>query len=147
MIGTPAYMAPEQGTGDPATDHRADIYSFGCLAYEVFTGEPPFAGSTTLELIEAHTTAAPAPIVEGRADVPAAIARLIARCLEKDPANRPQSAGELLEVLGAVAAVTSPTASGRHRSRIVRLRAGIRGGGGRIGGLVRRVREERARGP
>jgi serine/threonine-protein kinase len=114
VIGTPAYMAPEQGDGDPATDHRADIYSFGCLAYEVFTGEPPFAGSTTLELIRAHTTSAPAPIVEGRVDVPAPIAGLIARCLQKDPAARPQSASELLEVLSAVPLLDRGATSG-HR--------------------------------
>jgi serine/threonine-protein kinase len=113
VIGTPAYMAPEQGGGDPATDHRADIYSFGCLAYEVFTGEPPFSGSTTRELIEAHGTAA--PIVEGRSDVPAPIARLIARCLEKDPAARPQSAAALLEVLGVVPTVDQAAVSGRRK--------------------------------
>ena len=101
-IGTPAYMAPEQALGDPATDHRADLYSFGCLAYEVFAGTPPFAGSTSFELIGAQMAVVPTPISERRADVPAPIAELIARCLEKDPASRPQSAGELLEVLGAV---------------------------------------------
>lgn len=118
VIGTPAYMAPEQGIGDPATDHRADLYSFGCLAYEVFTGEPPFAGSTTLERIKAQQTASPAPVVEGRADVPAAIAGLIARCLEKDPAARPQSAGELLAVLGAIP-TPDRTAGGRRTTTYV----------------------------
>jgi TolB-like protein/tetratricopeptide (TPR) repeat protein len=115
VIGTPAYMAPEQGRGDPTTDHRADLYSFGCLAYEVFTGEPPFAGSTTLELIKAHETVAPPPIVEGRSDVPAPIARLIARCLEKDPAARPQSAGELLEVLAAIPTPDRAVVTGRRK--------------------------------
>jgi serine/threonine-protein kinase len=91
VIGTPAYMAPEQAAGDPATDHRADIYSFGCLAYEVFTGEPPFAGSTPLEMIAARRTGADAD--HGRSGrVPAAIARLIEHCLKQDPAARPRSA-------------------------------------------------------
>ena len=53
-IGTPAYMAPEQAVGDPSTDHRADIYSFGCLAYELFTGKPPFHDLSTHQLIAAH---------------------------------------------------------------------------------------------
>lgn len=115
VIGTPAYMAPEQGRGDPSTDHRADFYSFGCLAYEVFTGQVPFAGSTTLELIEARNAVAAAPILEGRDDVPPTIARLIARCLEKDPAARPQHASELLAVLGA-APTMEPVANRRSMS-------------------------------
>ena len=52
-IGTPAYMAPEQAAGDPGTDHRADIYAFGCLAFEVFTGNPPFHGLSKHQTIAA----------------------------------------------------------------------------------------------
>jgi serine/threonine-protein kinase len=116
VIGTPAYMAPEQARGDAATDHRADVYSFGCLAYEVFTGESPFAGSTTLELIEARSDAAPVPRVEGRSEIPATLAKVISRCLEKDPAARPQSAAQLLEALDAarsVDGVATPAPRGR----------------------------------
>jgi serine/threonine-protein kinase len=95
-IGTPAYMAPEQAVGDPSTDHRADIYSFGCLAYEVFSGNPPFDRPTTHELIAAHVGTAPVPIGDLSADVPASIAELIMDCLRKLPADRPQSAQQLL---------------------------------------------------
>lgn len=120
VIGTPAYMAPEQGKGDPTTDHRADVYSFGCLAYEMFTGATPFAGSTTLELIEARNSVAAAPSVDGCPDMPPTIARLIARCLEKDPAARPQSASELLEILGAVP-IPEPARSRLRRSLLASL--------------------------
>ena len=92
-------MAPEQATGDPATDHRADIYSFGCLAYEVLTGKPPFWSEATHRVIAAHFQELPRPVRERRADVPDAIGILIARCLEKDPARRPQSATEVLAAL------------------------------------------------
>ena len=105
VIGTPAYMAPEQATGDPATDHRADIYSFGCLAYEVFVGKPPFVGVSTHQVIAAHFGTAAKPVTEVRGDVPSSVAALIERCLEKDPAARPQSANELLDALGSVATV------------------------------------------
>ena len=53
-IGTPAYMAPEQAAGDPSTDHRADIYAFGCMAYELLAGHPPFHGLTPHKLMAAH---------------------------------------------------------------------------------------------
>jgi len=98
-IGTPAYMAPEQAVGDPTTDHRADIYSFGCLAYELYSGRPPFVGTTSHEIIAAHVGATPAPIHGDSSVVPRSIAALIMRCLNKLPADRPQSARELLEVL------------------------------------------------
>ena len=98
-LGTPSYMAPEQATGDPATNHRADLYAFGCLAYEIFTGAPPFHGATVYKIIDAHLKETPRLVTEKRADVPAPVAALIARCLEKDPEHRPQTATEVLAVL------------------------------------------------
>ena len=98
-IGTPAYMAPEQALGDPDTDHRADIYSFGCLAYELFAGKPPFHDLPTHQIIAAHIGTVPVPLSDVSTAVPGSVARLVARCLEKDPAARPQSAQELLAAL------------------------------------------------
>ena len=98
-LGTPAYMAPEQAMGDPATDHRADLYALGVVAYELLAGERPFTASTLHELVRAHVTQAPPPITSRRPDVPAALAELVMRCLEKDPAQRPQSADEVLQSL------------------------------------------------
>jgi serine/threonine protein kinase/Tfp pilus assembly protein PilF len=100
-IGTPAYMAPEQATGDPSADHRADIYAFGCLAYAVFTGRPPFDLDAPHRIIAAHFNAAPSRLTTRRSDVPPAVAAVIARCLEKDPERRPQRAVDLLESFDA----------------------------------------------
>ena len=102
-IGTPAYMAPEQAAGDPSVDHRADIYAFGCLAYELVAGHPPFQSRVAHELIAAHMTQRPAPVASLRPEVPTVLSTLIARCLEKQPGERPQSARELLDGLDAVA--------------------------------------------
>ena len=71
-LGTPAYMAPEQAAADPNTDHRADIYAFGVLAYEMLNGEPPFTGKTAQAVLAAHLTEAPAPVTRRRPSVPAA---------------------------------------------------------------------------
>ena len=122
-IGTPPYMAPEQAAGDPTIDHRADIYAFGCLAYEVFTGKPPFQGDASHLIIAAHLHETPRPVTEGRGDVPPAIAALIAQCLEKNPRRRPQSAAELLATLDA--ASTTPTVPVRHRSRVTVVRGAV----------------------
>ena len=102
-VGTPAYVAPEQATGDPSTDHRADIYSFGCLAYAVLTGHPPFHGQSSHQLIAAHLTAVPPPVSALRPEIPAAVASLVARCLEKAPDARPQSARAVLGALDGLA--------------------------------------------
>src|SRR6185503_7424730 len=99
VIGTPAYIAPEQATGDASVDHRADIYSFGCLGYELFAGHPPFQEQSTHLLIAAHIATPPRPIVELRPDVPASVAELLARCLAKAPIDRPQSARDLVALL------------------------------------------------
>ncbi|HEX5075394.1 MAG TPA: protein kinase [Gemmatimonadaceae bacterium] len=118
-IGTPAYMAPEQAAGDPSTDHRADIYSFGCLAYELFAGHPPFHDLAMAEVVAAHIGTAPVPLSNLSDAVPESVSRLVAQCLEKKPAARPQSAQELLTELDA-AQTTGPNAAIRRRRRLPR---------------------------
>jgi serine/threonine-protein kinase len=103
-IGTPAYMAPEQVAGDPAIDHRADIYAFGCVAYELLTGRPPFEGMTLQRLLGAHIAEPPQPVGLLRKETPPILAALVMRCLAKQPADRPATADELTEALDAFAA-------------------------------------------
>jgi serine/threonine-protein kinase len=111
-LGTPAYMSPEQATADPNTDHRADLYAFGVLAYEILTGQTPFGKRSPAELLAAHVTEPPRPIADARPNLPPALAALVMRCLQKRPADRPQSAGEILQSLDEIttpSAGTTPT--------------------------------------
>ena len=101
-IGTPAYMAPEQAAGDPEVDHRADLYAFGCLAYELLAGQPPFHARTPQRVLAAHLSETPEPVAKLRADTPPALADLVMACLAKDPSQRPQSAAEIGRVLDTV---------------------------------------------
>ena len=110
-LGTPAYMAPEQAAGDPATNHRADIYSFGCMAYELLTGQSPFAGRTPHKLFAAHMGEKPVPVQEVRLDTPPSLADLVMRCLEKEPDNRPQEAADIARVLDSVTSSSSGQAA------------------------------------
>ena len=88
-LGTPHYMAPEQGTADPSMDHRVDLYAFGATAYEMLTGEPPFTGKTPHAVLGAHLAAMPTPIDKLRPGLPPLLALVIMKCLEKRPADRP----------------------------------------------------------
>jgi serine/threonine-protein kinase len=125
-IGTVAYMAPEQAVGDPASDHRADIYSLGCLAYEVLTGRPPFHDMPLHQVAAAHISTVPALVTDVRADVPESLGQLVAQCLAKDPAARPQTAAEALAVLEGSVTVTAPTiAPLRKARRLVRPRTAL----------------------
>jgi len=101
-LGTPAYMAPEQAAGDPNTDHRADFYAFGCMAYELLTGRPPFEAKTPQRLLAAHMSETAKPVTEQRPDTPTELARLVSQCLEKEPDARPRSADEMLATLDAI---------------------------------------------
>lgn len=102
-LGTPAYMAPEQALGDPATDHRADIYSWGVVAWELLAGAHPFADRSTMHaLIAAHIAESPPSLAARRPDIPGPLATLVTRCLEKSPTNRPASAAELLAAMESV---------------------------------------------
>ena len=102
-LGTPAYMAPEQAAADPHIDHRADIYAVGVIAYELLTGRTPFVGNTQQELLAAHVTQTPDPVTKYRDAVSPALAELVMRCLKKKPADRWQTADELLPQLEALA--------------------------------------------
>jgi TolB-like protein/Tfp pilus assembly protein PilF/tRNA A-37 threonylcarbamoyl transferase component Bud32 len=115
-LGTPAYMAPEQAVGDPTTDHRADIYAWGVVAWELLAGVHPFGDRTSAHaLVAAHVRDTPPSIADRRRDVPPSLAALVMRCLEKDPGRRPASATELLESLDAVATPPSSPSAGVRR--------------------------------
>ncbi|MEP6906175.1 MAG: protein kinase, partial [Gemmatimonadales bacterium] len=108
-IGTPAYMSPEQALADPTVDHRADIYAWGVMAYEMLTGLPPFKRATPQATLAAHAIEAPEPIGKIRPGLPPALAALVMKCLEKRPADRPQSASELLSALDGIVTSTGGT--------------------------------------
>ena len=125
-LGTPAYMAPEQATGNESVDHRADLYAVGALLYEMLTGEPPFAG--TLQQILADKLTKDAPSLAARCPTaPTALVRLVAQCLSRDADARPASAGVLLTEMQTITTALSvgiadsrePVASTRRRIRVM----------------------------
>jgi serine/threonine-protein kinase len=122
-LGTPAYMAPEQAAASPNIDARADLYAFGAMAYELFAGRPPFAGRSPQATLAAHVAEMPEAIGNLRPSVPPAVASLIMRCLEKNPADRPQSAAEVIRQLDAIttpgttAPLSSVATQGQTRSK------------------------------
>ena len=101
-LGTPAYMAPEQIAADPRTDHRADIYAVGVVAYELLTGRPPFHSDEPQAVLAAHLSQTPEPIATHRPDVPPVLGELVMKCLEKRPADRWQSADDLVSRLESI---------------------------------------------
>ena len=101
-LGSPAYMAPEQAAGDPNVDHRADIYAFGCMAYELLSGRPPFQASSPSKLLGAHLGEQPGDLRALSPGTPIPLSALVMQCLAKDPANRPQQATDLVRVLDTV---------------------------------------------
>lgn len=114
-LGTPEYMAPEQVAGEATVDGRADVYAFGVMAYEMLTGSTPFAGRSLAQLLAAHLAEAPPPLAARRPDVPPGLDLLITRCLEKDPARRPQSAEELVGALEGPSVSSGPVLASAPR--------------------------------
>lgn len=110
-LGSPAYMAPEQIAGDPNVDHRADLYAFGCMGYELLAGGPPFTAESQQRVLAAHLTQKPKPIASLRPGVPGQLAAIVMRCLEKEPEDRPGSAAEILTALESVSTNDSAAAA------------------------------------
>ena len=103
MVGTPAFIAPEQALGGSAVDGRADIYATGCVAYWLLTGEFVFTADTTMGLLLQHAQSEPAaPSSRTTLPIPAALDRLVLSCLGKEPEGRPQSARELSRRLATI---------------------------------------------
>ncbi|MBI3791532.1 MAG: PD40 domain-containing protein [Gemmatimonadetes bacterium] len=98
-LGTPSYMAPEQATADPLLDHRVDIYALGVVGYELLAGRPPFVGASPQQVLAAHVTQAPESLGVRRPQLAPALVHVIMKALEKRPADRWQSAEEMLAQL------------------------------------------------
>ncbi len=100
--GTPAFMPPEMAMGESHVDGRADIYALGCVGYWLLTGQLVFKGESALATVLQHVQAPPVPPSKRtELEIPESLERIIMSCLEKDPSNRPQSAGELDSMLAA----------------------------------------------
>jgi TolB-like protein len=106
VMGTPAYMSPEQTSGRPL-DHRTDIFSLGVVLHEMATGRRPFEGSSSAELISAILRDNPPPVTDVRPDLPSDLARIVRRCLEKDPRHRVQTARDVSNEFRDLARQTS----------------------------------------
>jgi serine/threonine protein kinase len=113
LLGTPAYMAPEQVDGLPATP-RSDLFSLGALLYECVTGRRAFTGPTVTAVLKSVGTHEPTPPAQVDPRVPPALSALIVRLLAKDPAARPADAGEVVAALAAVAAGDQRPTSSFH---------------------------------
>ena len=98
-LGTPAYMSPEQAFGDNTLDGRADLYSLGCVLYEMLAGVPPFTGKTLMAVIAAKSTQAARDVRDHAADVPPHVATAIQRALEREPADRFADIAEFADAL------------------------------------------------
>jgi protein kinase-like protein len=109
MVGTPAYMAPEQVAGKPV-DYRTDIYSLGLMLYEMFTGAQAFQADTAVALALKQMRETPPPPHEVDPSIPVGIERAILKCLEKEPGKRFQSVAELEAALRSAAPSASPAA-------------------------------------
>jgi len=122
VMGTVGYMSPEQVRGQPA-DQRSDLFAFGTMLYEMLTGKRAFAGGSAVETMNAILNAEPPEPSRSQAEVTPALDRIVRRCLEKSPAERFQSAGDLAFALGEASSVASasavrPPAAGRKRPRL-----------------------------
>jgi TolB-like protein len=107
VLGTVGYMAPEQVRGQ-MVDHRTDVFSLGCVLYEMLSGDRPFAASTAADTLTAILTAEPVPLCDVREDLPDGISQVVARCLEKLPADRFQAAGDLAFALRQLVSAQPP---------------------------------------
>ena len=143
-VGTPAYMSPEQAAGSQDLDGRSDLYSLGCVVYEMLAGQAPFTGPTVESIVHQHMVADPRPITQLRPAVPPAIAGVLQRALAKNPADRFSPVAQFAEALrtgGSSTRVSPPEARARPRwPMFAGLGAALVGAALVIGLIVKRER-------
>ncbi|HEX7937428.1 MAG TPA: protein kinase, partial [Gemmatimonadaceae bacterium] len=116
VVGTPTYLSPEQVTGEPS-DHRADIYALGVMAYEMIAGQAPFTGATPTAVLMKRLAGPPEPLKNLRPDVPDILADLVDACLATDPNERLSNAGDITRALTGA----SPVSGGHTTSSRIRV--------------------------
>ena len=118
IVGTPQYMSPEQASGDPNIDHRADQYSLAVVAYQMVSGRPPFEGETARAIMAKQLLEEPTPLPELVDNLPGPVSAALFRALQKDPKKRFDSIGEFAETLAAASVPEVPqwTTTGRGRA-------------------------------
>lgn len=99
-LGTPEYMSPEQATGDAEVGSSSDIYSLGCVVYEMLAGHPPFRGASAIATMAKHVTEKPKPLRASRPEIPLSLEQAVLRSLSKMPAGRYATVAEFIDALG-----------------------------------------------
>ena len=141
VVGTPAYMSPEQAAGERALDARTDVYALGCVLYEMLAGEMPYSGPNA-QAVLAKRLSEPAPSLRTTRDLPVAIERTVARALARTPADRYASAAEFARALQSIDAPARPILQRRWLAAAVvvlmlaGVAAAIRFGAGAKGAAV-----------
>jgi serine/threonine-protein kinase len=107
-VGTPAYMSPEQASGDDRLDSRSDLYSLACVTYEMLAGQPPFTGTTASVVMARHSLDPVPPLATVRPGLPAPVARAVEKALSKTPADRFPSTAEWARATGSAGGVGAP---------------------------------------
>ncbi len=125
VLGSPAYMSPEQAAGAEHLDGRSDLYALGCVLYESLAGQPPFTGPTIESVIHQHMTAVPPSVTQLRPSVPAAVAATLQQALAKAPADRFVTAEQFSRSLGPVGPSAAAPAVGPSLTRVPMRRAGL----------------------
>src|SRR5688572_4255537 len=111
-IGTPAYMSPEQATGEQSIDHRSDLYALGCVCYEMLAGEPPFGGATAQVILARVLTEQPRPLRSIRPGVPPVVEQIVSTAIARAPADRYPTVSDFSRELEAAAAQIATPGSG-----------------------------------
>jgi serine/threonine-protein kinase len=124
-LGTPEYMSPEQGAGSGELDARSDVYSLGCVLYEMLGGQPPFTGVTVESIVSQHMTAEPAPVTQVRPTVPAEVVGTLSRMLAKTPADRYATGAHALDALVTPTATPAGAATQRTSGRRAATYVGV----------------------
>jgi WD40 repeat protein/serine/threonine protein kinase len=143
VVGTPAYMAPEQARGE-TVDARCDLFSLGCVLYRICTGRKPFRGETTMALLSSLAKQAPTPVRDLNPEVPQALSDLVMRLLAKDPAARPASAAAVADAL-AVIGQQLATPPRQTRRRLVAVAGALCAAAALVAGIVVIIRDRQGR--